>query len=83
MCFVHVPPVFCFAEIGHAVREGFVICVTDRNILSLPLTREVAKRSFDGGRERGKSLNDVVRPLSLSLANARQLPRQREPREAE
>ena len=42
--------------------------------------REVAKRSFDGGRERDKSLNDAVRPLSLSLANAQQLPRQREPR---
>ena len=40
----------------------------------------MAKRSFDGGRERGKSLNDAVRPLSLSLADARQLPRQREPR---
>ena len=47
---------------------------------SLPLMREVAKRSFDGGRERSQSLNDVVRPFSLSLANARQLPRQREPR---
>jgi hypothetical protein len=35
--------------------------------------REVAKRSFDGGRERGKSkrLNDALRPLSLSLADAR------------
>ena len=44
--------------------------------------REVAKRSFDGGRERGKSkrLNDALRPLSLSLADARQLPHQREPR---
>ena len=51
--------------------------------ISLPLTREVAKRSFDGGRERDKSLKDAVKPLSLSLANARQLPHQREPREAE
>ena len=48
--------------------------------ISLPLTREVAKRSFDGGRERGKSLKDALRPLSLSLADAWQLPRQREPR---
>ena len=37
---------------------------------SLPLTREVAKRSFDGGRESDKSLKDALRPLSLSLANA-------------
>ena len=36
--------------------------------------------SFDGGRERGKSLNEAIRPLSLSLANVRQLPHQREPR---
>ena len=47
--------------------------------ISLPLTREVAKRSFDEGRESDKSLKDAERPLSLSLAAARQLPRQREP----
>ena len=43
--------------------------------------------SDEGGgktkRERDKSLKDAVKPLSLSLANARQLPHQREPREAE
>ena len=39
---MHVPPVFCFAEIGHAVKEGFVICVTDRNINKPPCVRTVA-----------------------------------------
>ena len=37
---MHVPPVFCFAEIGHAVKEGFVICVTDRNINKPPLGKK-------------------------------------------
>ena len=48
---------------------------------SLPLTREVAKRSFDGGREKEEQkLKNALKPLSLSLANAQQLPRQREPK---
>ena len=74
---MHVPPVFCFAEIGHAVREGFVICVTDRNINK---PSHAPGSPCQGSWRRRRLRGSVNALLSLSLANARQLPRQREPR---